>query len=193
MPTQPIVSDSSRSGWKPAADDELGRAPADVDDEPRLERARQFVRDAEVGETRLLVAADDVDRKADRALGAPQELARVRRDAKRVRRDHAHRRRVQAGQPLAEAREACERRLHRRGLQPSLGVERRRPGAASRATCRADRSGRPRPGRSAIGSCSSRGRRRPVWSEARIASVVSGGAARERSRNGPFAGAVTSL
>ena len=77
-------------GLETAADDELGRAAADVDDEPRLERARQLVRDAEVGEARLFVAADDVDRKADRALGARQELARVRRDAKRVRRDDAH-------------------------------------------------------------------------------------------------------
>ncbi len=96
-------------GLQAAADDELGRTAADVDDESRLQRARQLVRDAEEGEPRLLVPADDVDRESDRALGAPQELAGVRGHAKRVGRNHAHRRGMQAGEPFAEACEAGER------------------------------------------------------------------------------------
>ena len=92
-----------------AADDELRRSPADVDDEPRLARRRQHVRDAEVDEPRFLVPRDDVDRKAERRFRLREELRRIGRDAKRVRRDGAHGGWVQAAQPLAEAREASER------------------------------------------------------------------------------------
>ena len=76
-------------------------------------RGRQHVRDAVVDEPRLLVAGDDVDREAERALGLRQERRRVRRDAERVGRDGAHRGRMQAPDPLAEAREAGERRALR--------------------------------------------------------------------------------
>ena len=75
--------------------------------------ARQHVRDAEVDEPRLLVAGDDVDREAERALGLRQERRRVRRDPERVGRDRAHRGRMQAAQALGEAREARERRTLR--------------------------------------------------------------------------------
>ena len=50
-------------GFEAAADDELGRSAADVDDEPRLARCGQHVRDAVVDEPRFLVAGDDVDRE----------------------------------------------------------------------------------------------------------------------------------
>ena len=111
--TQPNLSDSRRSGIEAAADDELGRAAADVDDEPRLARRRQHVRDAEVDEARFLVPGDDVDRKAERRFRLRQELRRVVRDAKRVGGDCAHGGRMQAAQPFAEAREAGERRALR--------------------------------------------------------------------------------
>ena len=96
-------------GLHAAADDELGRAAADVDHEPRRGRRRQHVGDAEVDQPRFLVAADDVDRKAEGGLGARQELVRVGGDAKRVGRHGPHRARVQAAQPFGEAREARER------------------------------------------------------------------------------------
>ena len=88
---------------------------------------RQLVRDAEEREPRLLVPADDVDRKAQRALG----------DARRIRCAFVATRNVfvattrtadgmQAGEALAEPREAGERGVHRGALQPALVVE---PGA----------------------------------------------------------------
>ena len=110
-------------GLEPAADDEFGRAAADVDDQAWLERARQLVRDAEINQARFFVPADDVDGKSQRVLGLRQKLGRVFRHAKRIGRDCAHCRRVQAGEPLAEAREAFERGLHRRALDAALRIE----------------------------------------------------------------------
>ena len=106
-----------------AADDELGRAAADVDDEARLGRGRQDVGDAVVDEPRFLVAGDDVDREAERALGLRQEVGRVGREAERVRRDGAHGRRMQPPDALAEAREAGDRGAPRLGREAAAGVE----------------------------------------------------------------------
>ena len=47
----------------------------------------------------------------------------LRGDAERIRGDHAHRRRMQARESLAEAREAGQRGVHRGALDPSLVVE----------------------------------------------------------------------
>ena len=112
-------------GRHPAADDELGRAAADVDDEPRLGRRRQFVRDAEIDEARLFVAADDVDREAECGFGLRQEFRRILRDAERVGRDRAHGGRMQSRQPLAKALEACERRAPRGQRQVAFLVDAR--------------------------------------------------------------------
>ena len=110
-------------GLEPAADDEFGRSAADVDDEPRLGRGRQHVRDAVVDEPRFLVAGDDVDRESERALGLRQERRRVGRDAKRVGRDRAHRRRMQALDALAETREAGESGAPRFRREPAALVD----------------------------------------------------------------------
>ena len=110
-------------GLEPAADDEFGRPAADVDDQTWLERARQLVRDAEINQARFFVPADDVDRKSKGVLGLRQKLACVFCHAKRIGRDCAHRRRVQAGEPFAEAREALKRGLHRRGFDATLCIE----------------------------------------------------------------------
>src|SRR5438046_6201483 len=53
-------------GLESAADDELGRSAADVDDEPRLERSRQLVRDAQVDQPSFLVHADHAEWQAER-------------------------------------------------------------------------------------------------------------------------------
>ena len=123
--TQPSFSDSSRSGSMP-------RPMMNSVDPPPMSmtsrgssRRRQHVRDAEVDETRFLVAADDVDRKAERRFRLRQELRRVARDAERVRRDRAHGRRMQAAQPLAEAREARERRRCARRREVAAAVDAR--------------------------------------------------------------------
>ena len=79
------ASDSQRFeslGLEPAADDELRRAAADVDDQTRRGRRREHVRHAEIDQARFFVTADDVDRKAQRALGLRQKLARVFRHPK---------------------------------------------------------------------------------------------------------------
>ena len=121
---------------------------------------RQHVRDAVVDEPRLLVPADDVDREAQRALGLRQKLGGVGRDAKRVGRHRAHRRRVQRRDALAEAGETGERGTPGLGREAAVARRCRRRCAASRARCRAGRSGRLRRGRSPAGSCSIPCRRR---------------------------------
>jgi hypothetical protein len=95
-------------GLEAAADDELRRSAADVDHQPRARGRRKLVRDAEVREASFLVAADDVDGKAQRALGESDEFLGVPGDAKGVGGDDAHRGGMQSRQPLAEAREAGE-------------------------------------------------------------------------------------
>ncbi len=108
---------------EPAPDDELGRAAADVDHEARLGRGGQHVGDAGVDEPRFLVAGDDVDREAERALRLRQERPCVGRDAERVRRHRPHRRGMQALDPLAEAREAGERGAPRLRCQAALRID----------------------------------------------------------------------
>ena len=108
------------------ADDELGRAAADVDDEPLLLRRRQAVLHAEVDETRFFAACDDLDRKAERGLRVLQERACVLRDAQRIGADRAHRVPVEAAQAFAEALQAGERALLRGCVEQLVFVE---PGA----------------------------------------------------------------
>ena len=125
MPTQPSFSESSRSGSMP-------RPMMNSVEPPPMSMTRrgafdggQHVRDAEVDEPRLLVAADDVDREAERRFGLRQERSRVGRRAERLRRDRAHRRRVQAAQSLGETREAREGRPLRGRGQPALAIDAR--------------------------------------------------------------------
>ena len=113
MLTQPSFSDSRRSGVMPRPMMNSVEPPPMSMTRRGSSDGRQHVRDAEVDEARLLVAADDVDGEAERGFGLRQERRRVARDAERVGRDRAHRGRMQSRQPLAEAREARERRLAR--------------------------------------------------------------------------------
>ena len=113
-------------GLEPAADDELGRSTADIDDQAWLGRSRQLVRDAEIDQAGFFVSGDYVDRETEGALRLRQKLARVLGHAKGIGRHRAYRRGMQAGEALPEPGEAFERGLHRRGLDSSLRVE---PGA----------------------------------------------------------------
>ena len=112
-------------GHEAAADDELRRAAADVDDEPRGVAGRQHVRDAVVDEPGLLVAGDDVDGEAERTLGLRQERRGVPRFAKRVGGHRAHRRRMQSLDPLAEAGETGDGRAPRVSGEPAARIEAR--------------------------------------------------------------------
>src|ERR1700687_2833701 len=61
------ASDSQRFeplGLEPAANDELRRAAADVDDQTRRGRWREHMCHAEIDQARFFVTADDIDRKA---------------------------------------------------------------------------------------------------------------------------------
>src|SRR6266571_1670870 len=113
-------------GLEPAADDELGRSTADIDDQARLGRSRQFVRDAEIDQAGFFVSGDYVDRETEGALRLRKKLARVLGHAKGIGRHRTYCRGMQAGEALPEPGEAFERGLHRRGLDSSLRVE---PGA----------------------------------------------------------------
>jgi len=96
------------------ADDELGRAAADVEHQAplvfRQRRGRQRVRHAEVDQARFLAARDHLDREAERGARLAQELRRVLRHAQRVGADHPHRLAREAAQPLGELGERLERR-----------------------------------------------------------------------------------
>ncbi len=72
------------------ADDELGAAAADIDDEKRAVRGIRVVRDAEIDQARLFDAGDDVDGVAERFLGLREECVGIARAAQRIRADHAH-------------------------------------------------------------------------------------------------------
>ena len=85
------------------ADDEFGRAAADVDDQRRAAFQRRGVGDAGVDQSRFLATRDDLDREAERLVGTVEEAARVLRDAQRVGGHGPHRVRRERSQPIAEA------------------------------------------------------------------------------------------
>ena len=90
-----------------AADDHLGRAPADVDDEARHRRGLQACHAGE-DQARFLAARDDLDGIAQRRLRASEEGVAIARLAQRLRRHRAHLEHVVAAQALGEAGQAGE-------------------------------------------------------------------------------------
>ncbi len=108
---------------EPAPDDEFGRTASDVDYQPRRVRRGQLVRDAQVDQPRLFVAADHVDRRAECSLRLRQELARIACHPEGAGCDGAHRRRMDTGQALAKSRETGKRQPHRGRLDASVAIE----------------------------------------------------------------------
>src|SRR5437870_1912670 len=78
---------------------------------------------AEINQPRFFVTADDIDRKAQRALSLRKKLARVFRHAKGIGRDRAHGGRMHARKALVETLQAFDRGFHRRGLDSAVAVE----------------------------------------------------------------------
>ena len=78
---------------------------------------------AEIDQARFFVTADDIDRKAQRALGQRQKLARIFRHPKGIGRDRAHGGRMHARKSLVEALQAFDRGFHRRGFDSAVAVE----------------------------------------------------------------------
>ena len=105
------------------ADDELGAASADVDDEPAAAVTGEGVGDAEVDQARLLASGDHLDRVAERLLRVAPEALRVVGAAQRVGADRAHGPGRHLAQPLPEALEAGERPRPRLRRQAAVGVE----------------------------------------------------------------------
>ena len=143
------------------ADDELGAAAADVDDESRAVRGIRVMRDAEIDQARLFDAGDDVDGMAERFLGLREECLGIARTPQRVGTDDAHLMRLHVAQPLAEPPQAGERTLLARLIETAFVIE--TGGQADHLAQPVD-DGRlavlscgPRP----CGSCSSPSRRRP--------------------------------
>ncbi len=115
MLTQPMCRLSSFSGIEPLADDQLGAAAADVDDQPLAGLVRHRVRDADVDQARLLDAGDDLDGMAERLARTLEERLLAMRLAQRVGADDAHAVsrscRAAAGRSV---RRHCERARRRR-------------------------------------------------------------------------------
>ena len=105
-----------------AADDHLGRAAADVDDQARHRRRLQ-AGDAGEDEARFLAPGDDLDRLAEDGLRAQQEGVAVPRFAQRLRRDRAHLGRQEAVEAAREAGQAVEAARRRLFAQEAGGVE----------------------------------------------------------------------
>ncbi len=105
------------------ADDELGRAAADVDDQPARGGGRHRVRHAEVDEARFLAAGDDLDREAEHRARLTQELRGILRDAQGVGADGAHALAREAAQPLGEFGQRLERRGLRGAVDALVGGE----------------------------------------------------------------------
>ncbi len=121
---------------QPLADDELGAAAADVDDQAPARLARHGVRHAGVDEPRLFHAGDDLDRVAERLAGALEEGLLAMGAAQRVGPDDADAVGVHVAQPLAEALQAGQRARRRPPCRSGRSPRRRRPGAPSRAADR---------------------------------------------------------
>ena len=104
------------------ADDQLGRASADVDHQPRVHRGLQ-PRHALVDQPRFLAAGDHLDRMAERLGRAGQEGVAVGGLAQRLRRHRAQLARRNAGQPGAEALQADQAALRGLLAQATLGIQ----------------------------------------------------------------------
>ena len=108
------------------ADDELGRAAADVDHQASVRGGGQRMRHAQIDEARLLAARDHLDREAEHLPGFAQELGRVLRYTQRIGAHRAHCLTREAAQPLGELGKRLERQGLRAAVDAFLGGE---PGA----------------------------------------------------------------
>ena len=143
------------------ADDDLGAAAADVDDEIRSVRGVGVVRDAEVDEARLLDAGDDLDGMTERLLGLGEKRVGVARATQRVRADDANL--VSAACRATAGRSGADRRARAPGSRRREVLDRRdrRPDGPSRATDRRSTARRAGCARRPCGSCWSQDRPRP--------------------------------
>ncbi|MCY1232082.1 hypothetical protein D9M72_445550 [compost metagenome] len=103
------------------ADDELGRAAADIDHQAVALAGRGVVRGPEVDQPRLFAPGDHFDREAQRAFGLDQELGRVLGHAQRIGGDGAHLVGRELAQPVAEAPQRIDAAAPRGLVQVFVG------------------------------------------------------------------------
>ncbi len=112
-------------GGVAVADDEFGRAAADIDDQPIAGAGGRIVRRAQVDQPGLLAAGDHLDRKAERVLCLDQELGRVLGHAQRIGGDRAHLVRREFAQAVAETPQRLHAAAPRRLVQVLVGGQAR--------------------------------------------------------------------
>jgi hypothetical protein len=95
-------SDSISKRFGALADDELGRAAANVDHQTPVTGCWQGIRRADEDQARFLATTDDLDGKAQSSLGLEQNHARISGHPHRVGGHRAHGFRIEAAQALAE-------------------------------------------------------------------------------------------
>ncbi len=95
------------------ADDELGRAPADIDHQAFALHHRDRMRRTDIDQPRLFPPGNDLDRKPQRRLRALQKLRRILGHAHRVGGHGPHPVRMKLAQALAEALQGLQRDLLR--------------------------------------------------------------------------------
>ena len=100
-------------GGEALAQDQLGRAAANVHHQPALVRLRQQVGHALIDQARFFPAGNHVNRKAQDGVGPGQESVAVARLAQGLGGDGANLGLRQAGQAFAEPRQAVPAPLHR--------------------------------------------------------------------------------
>jgi hypothetical protein len=107
---------------RPLPQHDLGRAAADVNEQPLLVMPRQIVRHALIDEARLLRPGDHLDAPAEHAPGTLEKRRAVLRAPQGGGGDRTHVGRGNAAQPFAEARQTIKRAPRRRLVQPSLRI-----------------------------------------------------------------------
>src|SRR5882672_10037933 len=99
------VCSSDLLGFEAGADDEFGRAAADIDDQAPLRGRRKTVRHAEIDQARFFAPVNDFYGKPERSFRFGEELPGILGDAQRAGADNPHRSPWKPAQPLAEAPE----------------------------------------------------------------------------------------
>ncbi|EEF22872.1 conserved hypothetical protein [Ricinus communis] len=106
-----------------ATEHELRRPAADIDHQPGFVAGREIARDPLIDQTRFFDAADHVDWHAEAFFSAAEELVAILGGAQRVGTDHAHPRRRQLAQALAEALKRGDGLVHHDPAKRAIGQQ----------------------------------------------------------------------
>src|SRR3546814_6944235 len=107
-------------GFETLADNDFGRAAADVYHQPAVGRGRQLVGDSRKNKPGLFLPGDDFYGKAKRSFRARQDVVDVARDAKSVGCSGAYTIRMEVGQPFAQELQDRDRTAEHKSKLQSL-------------------------------------------------------------------------